>query len=254
MARSASGAKMGAEFMQGRRSVAAAGFLALLCGAISSLAADDDWADGFLDEPDLMALTDAVNEGELEFISAAAADGAHEHLNRIRITSDSLAQGWVMLEQCHENIDVVPAAQIMFKAGRVRKLEIASSSNIGRAWVEGHSVQLEDITQHARLCIRGESQAFQRLGDGHYRLRNGPYMRRFLDGYYPMRVALSIDYPADQIRLVGQSPTSQPGFDVREREHGVEVDATFEGRLVTCFDFCDRQAGDCAEMASDCVP
>jgi len=226
----------------------------LLGSALPAQAVEDDWPDGFDDEPDLMELTAAVNEGELEFIPAADAVGAHAHRNHIRITTDSLEQGWVGLEQCHENIDAVPAAQILFRNGGVRKLEIASSSNIGKAWVEGHTVQLEDIAKHATLCIRGESQALYRLGDGHYRLRNGPYMRRFLDGYYPMRVALNIDYPADRIRLVSQSPTNQPGFDVHQREHSVDVDATFEGRLVTCFDFCDRTAEDCNDMAPACTP
>jgi hypothetical protein len=228
---------------------------AILVGStLPAQAVEDDWPDGFDDEPDLMALTAAVNEGELEFIPAADAVGAHAHRNHIRITNDSLEQGWVGLEQCHENIDAVPAAQILFRNGGVRKLEIASSNNIGKAWVEGHTVQLEDIAKHATLCIRGESQALYRLGDGHYRLRNGPYMRRFLDGYYPMRVALNIDYPADRIRLVSQSPTNQPGFDVHQREHSVDVNATFEGRLVTCFDFCDRGAEDCGDMAPACVP
>ena len=240
-----------------RRILGPAGFAAaaiLLGSTLPAQAVEDDWLDGFDDEPDLMALTAAVNEGELEFIPAADAVGAHAHRNHIRITDDSLQQGWVGLEQCHENIDAVPAAQILFRNGGVRKLEIASSSNIGKAWVEGHTVQLEDIAKHATLCIRGESQALYRLGDGHYRLRNGPYMRRFLDGYYPMRVALNIDYPADRIRLVSQSPTNQPGFDVHQREHSVDVDATFEGRLLTCFDFCDRTAEDCNDMAPACTP
>lgn len=238
-----------------RRTAIAGTFLMLMLSPIAGAATDDDdWLDGFSDEPDLMELTAAVNEGELAFISADAAEGAHAHLNHVLITRESLDQGWVTLKQCHENIDVVPAAQILFKEDAVRKLEIASSQNIGRAWVEGHSVQLEDIAKQARLCIHAETRALQRLDDGHYRLRNGPYMRRFLDGYYPMRVALNIDYPADEVRLVAQSPASQPGFTVDRREHGVDVNATFEGRLVTCFDFCAREAGDCGEMAPECVP
>jgi len=238
-----------------RQSAIAGTFLVLMLSPIAGAATDDDdWLDGFSDEPDPMELTAAVNEGELAFISADAAAGAHAHLNHVLITRESLEQGWVTLTQCHENIDPVPAAQILFKQGSVRKLEIASSHHIGRAWVDGHSVQLEDIAKEARLCIHAESRALQQLDDGHYRLRNGPYMRRFLDGYYPMRVALNIDYPADEVRLVGQSPASQPGFSVDRREHGVAVNATFEGRLVTCFDFCAREVGDCGEMAPACVP
>ncbi|MGD2020645.1 MAG: alpha/beta hydrolase [Thiohalocapsa sp.] len=212
--------------------------------------AEDDWPD-WADEPDLMEQVAAVSDGELRFLPAAETDGEHAHLNRIRITEDSLDGGWVTLEQCHENIDAVPAAQILFRAGGIRDLTIASSRNIGRAWVEGHSVQLEDVGRDAVLCIRAESQALRDLGDGHYRLRNGPYMRRFLDGYYPMRVTLDIKYPSDVIQIVGQSPSTQPGFNVQNGGSDLSVDATFEGRLVTCFDFC-RRGGDCAGPVPSC--
>jgi hypothetical protein len=208
--------------------------------------ADDDWPDWAREESDLMDQIAAVSDGELRFLPAERADGEHAHLNRIHITEASLDGGWVTLEQCHENIDAVPAAQILFRAGGIRNLIIESSRNIGRAWVEGHSVQLEDVGKDALLCIRGESRALQDLGDGQYRLRNGPYMRRFLDGYYPMRVTLDIDYPRDLIEVVGQSPETQPGFAVQNGGSDLSVDATFEGRLVTCFDFCRQGSDACA--------
>jgi len=235
-----------------RAAVAAAGMVVLPV-AHTAAATGDDWPDDWPDEPDLAEQVAAVNDGELEFIPAADANGAHAHLNRIRITPESLDQGWVSLVQCHENLDAVPAAQILFRAGGIRNLGIDEARNIGRAWVEGHTVQLTDVGADARLCLRAESRALHALGDGLYRLRNGPYMRRFLDGYYPMRVALNIHYPADLLQLVGQSPASQPGFDVDRSEHGLDVDATFEGRLVACFDFCAKGTPDCAAMAPACA-
>jgi hypothetical protein len=212
---------------------------------------DDDWPE-WASQTDLMERVAAVSEGELRFLAASAADGKHAHLNRIRITEGSLDGGWVVLEQCHENIDAVPAAQILFGAGGIRELRIDSSQNIGRAWVEGHSVQLEDVKDDAVLCVRGQSRALLDLGDGRFRLRNGPYMRRFLDGYYPMRVSLDIEYPEDLLEIIGQSPENQPGFSVENGSRDLSVDATFEGRLVTCFDFCRRGAGDCAFPPPDC--
>ncbi|WP_156427850.1 hypothetical protein [Thiohalocapsa sp. ML1] len=231
-----------------------AAILSACCGALSAAGtdADDDWPDWAREEQDLMEQIAAVNEGDLHFLPAERAVGEHNHLNRIRITRDSLDGGWVTLEQCHENIDAVPAAQILFRAGGIRDLTIASSRNIGRAWVEGHSVQLENVGAEAVLCIQAESQALSDLGDGHYRLRNGPYMRRFLDGYYPMRVTLDIEYPAELIEVVGQSPASQPGFSVRNGGSDLSVDATFEGRLITCFDFCRRGDNACASPAPAC--
>ncbi|MEA3640287.1 MAG: alpha/beta hydrolase [Lamprobacter sp.] len=213
----------------------------------------DDWSEDWPEEFDLAAQVASVNEGELAFIPRVKADGAHYHRNRIAITEDSLDLGWVGLTQCHENIDPVHAAQILFRVDGIRDLAIERSRNIGRAWVEGHSVQLEDVGADAELCIRAQSRALQSLGDGLFRLRNGPYMRRFLDGYYPMRVALSIDYPGQRLRLVGQAPENQEGFSVDHTQNRLQVDATFEGRLVTCFDFCERDDDSCGDMAPDCV-
>lgn len=212
-------------------------------------AASDHWPDDF----DLESQIALVNEGDLEFLPSSAAAGAHYHRNRIAITESSLELGWVDLVQCHENIDPVPAAQILFRAEGIRDLKIDHARNIGRAWVEGHSVQLEDVGPQAELCIRAQSRALQSLGDGLFRLRNGPYMRRFLDGYYPMRVALEVQFPGERLRLVGQTPASQEGFKVAMTKGGLLVDATFEGRLVTCFDFCEGGDDSCAAMAPACA-
>jgi hypothetical protein len=186
---------------------------------------------------DLEARVAAVNDGELRFVPPEAAAGHHVHINRIHIDASSLRTGWVTLEQCHDQLDAVPAAQILFNPERIRHLRVQSAEDIGRAWVEGSSVQLEDVGPRARLCVTGESRALSDLGQGRYRLQNGPYMRRFLDGYYPMRVELEIRYPAESLRFVAPLPPPQPGFEVRPRAGEIQVEATFEGRLYTCMDF-----------------
>lgn len=224
--------------------------LALLHGPlVKPVAAADEAGAGDLggwgEDWDLEARIAAVNEGELRFVGPEVAAGHHVHVNRIRIDRASLRGGWVTLEQCHEQLDAVPAAQILFTPERIRRLRVQSAEGIGRAWVEGHSVQLEDVGHPARLCIAGESRALSDLGQGRYRLQNGPYMRRFLDGYYPMRVILEIRYPPEALRFEAPQPGPQKGFEVRHREGEVQVDATFEGRLYTCMDF--RAAGDRAE-------
>lgn len=186
---------------------------------------------------DLESRIAAVNEGQLRFLPREAVAGRHLHFNRIRIGSASLRGGWIALEQCHEQLDAVPSSQILFNPGRIRGLRILSAQGIGRSWVDGHGVELEDVGPAARLCVAAETQALGYLGGGRYRLRNGPYMRRFLDGYYPMRVVLEIRYPPDALRFEAPLPASQPGFEVRHREGELVVDATFEGRLYTCMDF-----------------
>jgi hypothetical protein len=208
---------------------------------------EEDWP-----EMDLEARIAAVSDGELQFVGPERAAETHRHVNRIRIGAESLSEGWIELTQCHENLDAVRAAQILFNAERIRGLEVVSAQGIGRAWVEGPSVQLTDITPGARLCIRAESRAMFALGEGRYRLRNGPYMRRFLDGYYPMQVVLDVSYPADRLALVHHQPATQPGFEVRAESGHVAVDAAFEGRLFTCLDFCETGSSDCELAVSDC--
>ncbi|HSO84474.1 MAG TPA: alpha/beta hydrolase [Thiocapsa sp.] len=208
---------------------------------------EEDWP-----EMDLEARVAAVSDGELRFVGPERAAETHRHVNRIRIGEESLSEGWIELTQCHENLDAVRAAQILFGAERIRGLEVVSAQGIGRAWVEGPSVQLTDIAPGARLCIRAESRAMYALGDGRYRLRNGPYMRRFLDGYYPMQVVLDVSYPADRLALVQHQPAAQPGFEVRAESGHVAVDAAFEGRLFTCLDFCETGSSDCELAVSDC--
>jgi len=71
------------------------------------------------------------------------------------------------------------------------------------------------------------------LDDGSYALENGPFMRRYLDGYFPMRVTVAVNWGDLGLALARSEPESQPGFLVTESEHGVIIDATFEGRLTT---------------------
>ncbi len=172
-----------------------------------------------------------VNEGSLHFLETAPARPVHHHQNHIVIDRDSLETGWVRLSQCHDHLDPVPLAQVTFREGHIRDLKIDSATHIGDARVEGASVQLRDVEPGATLCLSAQTHAFHDAGSGYYSLTNGPYMRKFLDGYYPMRVTLDIRYPADQLQLLDVTPAAQPGFALDERPGFIGVDATFEGEL-----------------------
>ena len=174
---------------------------------------------------------DAVNEGPLHFLETLPAKPIHHHQNRIRIETDSLASGWVGLSQCHDHLDAVPRAQITFREGFVRDLKIDLASGIERAWVEGASVQLQQVAPGARLCLSAQTRALRNTGNGYFNLINGPYMRKFLDGYYPMRVTLDIDYPPQSLRLIDVSPPQQPGLTIFEQPGSIRLDAVFEGEL-----------------------
>ncbi len=206
--------------------VLAALVLGVYTGAPS--ASEDDW---FFE--DFEARIEKVNEGELHFLGEPPAKKVHHHENRVAIDAASLEHGWVDLHQCHANLDAVPRLEILFRAGGIKDLEIVSTHNIGSARVEGPSIQLTEVGRHARLCLSARSQALGEYGDGAYVLRNGPYMRRFLDGYYPMRVEMKVSYPCGMLELVASSPEGQPGFTLEHQECGVAYDTWFEGRLRT---------------------
>ena len=181
--------------------------------------------------------TDNVNEGALVFLNQRPVKQVHHHQNHLIIDADSLLNGWVRLRQCHEHLDRVPRAQIMYNRERIRDLQITTSGNIEQSWVEDNTVQLRNVQENARLCVQAWTRALKANGDGSYSLRNGPFMRRFLDGYYPMRVSMQIDYAASGLRLIAMKPERQQGFDVTEQNGRLAFDAWFEGRLKTEFLF-----------------
>lgn len=185
------------------------------------------------DEPDLEQQALDVNEGELEFLPQLPAKTVHHHHNTIIISPRSLYDGWVYLKQCHENLDQVALAQVVFRKDRARKLKVRFAENIGRAWVEGPTIQLKDVGKDARLCLELETRSLENLGDGTLVIRNGPYMRRFLDGYYPMHVSVDVIYTSKLIQLLSTTPEMQDGFRVWHSDNSVHIDSWFKGRLST---------------------
>jgi hypothetical protein len=189
------------------------------------------------DDPEARAL--AVNEGPLHLLDRLSERPVHHHRNLITIERDSLSTGWVRLEQCHEQLDPVGTIEIVYHPERIRKLRLLDHSGIGEVRVIDHRVELHDVGPNSRLCLSAESRAMHGLDDGRYELRNGPYMRRFLDGYYPMRVSMTIHHPPE-LRLLDHDPAAQPGFAVTHQPGQVAVSARFEGKLYTRFRFCTQ--------------
>lgn len=178
-----------------------------------------------------------VNEGHLAFLTAAPEDKLHHHHNSVTILPNSLSDGWVLVRQCHSNIDQVSAAQVLFKKERVRELRVLEYRNIGRAWVEGPTVQMTDIGANATICLQARTRALYIKDDGSYCLRNGPFMRRFLDGYFPIRVSMQVKYQGTGLKLVDTSPRQQAGFSIWQKQHQLGFDTIFEGKLRTEFSF-----------------
>lgn len=218
---------------------AMAGVALGLAAAVAVAAHGDDWQDAIDEQERLRERIAAVNEGELSFLDRQPDGEIHRHRSRMAITERSLLDGWVLLEQCHEQLDRVAAAQIVFEPERLRALQVMSFRNMDQAFAEGNTVQLRGVGADAEVCLRAESRALHPLGEGVYELQNGPFMRRFLDGYYPLRLSLRIDYPA-ALALVDFAPEAQPGFEVTRAPGRIGVEALFEGQLHTRFRFVAR--------------
>lgn len=209
----------------------------LLCAiTLSSLANEEmtreELEQWFNDDSDNESRALAVNEGPLVFLEQIPKETPHHTSNTLHISESSLSTGWVTLAQCHAQLDAVAASQIVYRYKRMRNLAIDSTHGIQRAWIEGNSVQLSEAQKDAKLCISAEVGILHKTPKG-FVLRNGPFHRQFLDGYYPMRVTLDIHYPENRLTLREIKPSPQPGFSVKQASHRLLIDTWFEGKLNT---------------------
>jgi hypothetical protein len=167
---------------------------------------------------------------ELRFLPGPPTGSVPYHTKHITLRQASLRTGWVTHEQCHYHLDQVAALEVVFKPGHVRHLAITRADHIGKAWIENASVQLQQVGDDAVLCLSSDSHALRRDdGADTYTLTTGPYMRRFLDGYFPLRVTLTVDYPAAW-RLEDIQPPELRLHTTTAAGH-LQIDALFEGEL-----------------------
>lgn len=185
--------------------------------------------------------TSEVNEGELEFLATPPEKSALHSANQLTIKPSSLQNGWVGMYQCYQHLDAVKDAQVVYQYKQLKNLKVEKTQNIEKAWTEGQSVQLLNTQKDANLCVSAEVRILYKNEDNTYTLKNGPFQRRFLDGFYPMHVSLAVTYPKEQLSFVTSNPTKQPGFEVKSTPGLVEIDAWFEGMLSTEITFKPRQ-------------
>jgi hypothetical protein len=172
-----------------------------------------------------------INAGRLEFHATPPDTRIHRLHNRLDIDVESLENGYVALHQCHENLDPIRRAEVSYRFKSMKGLRLESWEGIERAWVEGDSVQMVNVEEGARLCIRARVALLHPRDEGGFVLRSGPFHRRFLDGYFPMQVRLDIRYPATLLRFAGIDPAPQPGLALTENPEGLSVEALFSGIL-----------------------
>jgi len=212
-------------------------FIALVLSLLSfHLCADEgmtpDEQEKWFNEDDSFS-PDQISEGELKFLPEPPEKPVLHSLNVLTVSRDSIETGWILLEQCYKHLDAVPDAEVVYRYKSIRGLEVTSKRNIEAVLVKGQSVQLTNVTHKAELCVKAEVRIFYRNPNGTFSLINGPFHRKFLDGYYPFHVTLKINYPSYLLRYVATKPGAQAGFSVKQSENIVLVDSYFEGMLNT---------------------
>jgi hypothetical protein len=185
--------------------------------------------------------TSSISEGELRLLEHASVKQSYISRNWFSITPASFDTGLVRLRQCHQDLDPVPALEIVYRYQRIQNLAIESATAIGKARVVNNTIQLQDVQKHAALCITAEVGILYHNRDADYVLVNGPYHRQFLDGFYPMQVILDVSYPAELAMFIDSMPPVQPGVRLQHTEGRVVLDVLFEGRLNTRLRFRRRQ-------------
>ena len=176
---------------------------------------------------------DQISEGELKFLLESPRKPVLHSLNVLTISQDSIENGWVLLEQCYKHLDPVPDAEVVYRYKSMRDLRVTSKRNIETVLVKGQSVQLTNITSKAELCVKAEVRIFYKNPNGTFSLINGPFHRKFLDGYYPFHVTLKINYPSSLLKIVQTKPEVQAGFNIKKSDNVILVDSFFEGMLNT---------------------
>jgi hypothetical protein len=180
-----------------------------------------------------LELSDVAREGELRFLAVRPDPGAYHYQSQVTITRESLTSGVVSLNTCHRALDPNSRIVIQFNPERVQDIRIAQFEGMAEARVEGHQVELRDVQRGASICIDLQSRVLEELGPGQWRLRAGPLMRRYLDGYLPMQAKLHVQWPGGLLRVADQDPANQAGAQLQTRPDGATWQLTFAGRLST---------------------
>ena len=178
-----------------------------------------------------------VNEGDLIFIDPVKDKRTLHSEKALTITKSSLTTGWVELKQCYFNISPIDETDIVYRYKQIRDFKIISTKNIGKASTDGLVVHLQGISADAVICVTAEVKVLEKQGPDNFVINSGPYYQRFLDGYFPYHVSLTVNFPGELVRVSGVSPYSQPLFNVHTGDHQLSINTWFEGILTIHIEF-----------------
>jgi hypothetical protein len=144
------------------------------------------------------------------------------------------------MQQCYRHLDAVSRTDVVYAYRDMKNLRVTRAEKIARIRVGQQGVELEDVGKGAVLCVQADVRVLQRLSDNTYVIQNGPYHRKFLDGYYPYHVSLRVHYSRNEIQLSRVMPEEQDGFEVKELRDGLSIDSWFEGVLRIRLEFLEK--------------
>ena len=216
-------------------------FYAALDNALTNPPPEDDYSDlteaeraWLLDDSGLDEIARALDatKSHARFSEPFSLETDYYMTNHIELGSNALQDGWGVLTQCHYNLDPVGKLQIVYNPDRTENIRIVSDDGIAMAWVEGPTVQLDDIKRGANICIEADTYALIERDDS-YVIERGPFMRRFLDGFYPLHVKLSVSWKDLPLIATNMSPPPQTGVYLEQSAEEVTIDYWFRGELRT---------------------
>jgi len=174
-----------------------------------------------------------VNEGQLVFIVPPSDKTPLHSINHLVIDKNSIDNGWVKLQQCYKHLGILEQVEITYKYRFMKRLTLISKKHIDHARVKKQSIELHNVKKNAELCISADVRIFYQNPDHSFSLINGPFHRRFLDGYYPYHLTLKIDYPEQLLLFNNSTPKQQQGFSIQRKNNQLLIDTYFEGILNT---------------------
>ncbi len=180
---------------------------------------------------DELDIIEQVNEGTLNFLTKAPAKPVLHAINTFTISPKSIETGWVQLQQCYRHLDQITKSVIVYQYKFMRKFQLVSKRNIGAVTLKDQSAELTDVGQDAELCISAETRNFYQNPDLSFSLVNGPYHRRFLDGFYPYRLTLHVIFTDTGLQTVKTQPQAQAGFSINQQQDRLLIETLFEGML-----------------------
>ncbi|WP_173271889.1 hypothetical protein [Thiosulfatimonas sediminis] len=186
----------------------------------------------------------SVNEGQLTYVDPALTEGNYALENRLRILKDATQTQQIEFTQCHKNLDAINSIEIVYNPKTTTNLDVLSSTNIANIEVGADKVALSKVQKGAQICIRGISTTLTYNPTLQvWELPRGPYMRKFLDGYYPMHLQEVLELGESNLAFVKlqikNGPAIQPLKQIGQNANGTTVtfDYYFEGRLQPTYQF-----------------